>query len=186
MEYNLSKTIVLIGLMGAGKTAIGTILAEHLGVDFVDSDEEISRAANMSIPEIFDRDGEDFFRLKETQIIGRLLGSRPHILSTGGGAFLSNENRKMISGNAVSVWLDAELETLWDRVKEKKSRPLLMVKDPKTALKNLYISRKPQYAKANIRVKALHSQTIEVMVDRVIQTLLADPISGLSKVEKNA
>ncbi|MBT6009553.1 MAG: shikimate kinase, partial [Rhodobacterales bacterium] len=147
MEYNLSKTIVLIGLMGAGKTAIGTILAEHLGVDFVDSDEEISRAANMSIPEIFDRDGEDFFRLKETQIIGRLLGSRPHILSTGGGAFLTNENRKMISGNAVSVWLDAELETLWDRVKEKKSRPLLMVKDPKTALKNLYISRKPQYAK---------------------------------------
>ena len=124
MEYNLSKTIVLIGLMGAGKTAIGTILAEHLGVDFVDSDEEISRAANMSIPEIFDRDGEDFFRLKETQIIGRLLGSRPHILSTGGGAFLSKENRKMISGNAVSVWLDAELETKWDRVKEKQSRTL--------------------------------------------------------------
>jgi len=125
MEYNLSKTIVLIGLMGAGKTAIGTILAEHLGVDFVDSDEEISRAANMSIPEIFDRDGEDFFRLKETQIIGRLLGSRPHILSTGGGAFLSNENRKMISGNAVSVWLDAELENLWDRVKEKKINTII-------------------------------------------------------------
>jgi len=92
----------------------------------------------------------------------------------------------MISHNAVSVWLDADLETLWDRVKEKKSRPLLLVHDPKTALKNLYISRKPQYAKANIRVKALQNQTKEVMVDRVIQTLLAKPISGLTKVEKNA
>lgn len=186
MEYNLSKTIVLVGLMGAGKTAIGTIVAEHLGVDFVDSDEEISRAANMSISEIFDRDGEDFFRIKETQIIGRLLGSKPHILSTGGGAFLSKGNREMISNNAISVWLDADLETLWQRVKDKKSRPLLMVDDPKATLKNLYIYRKPQYAKANIRVKALQNQTKEVMVERVIKTLLADPLSGLSKVEKNA
>ena len=186
MEYSLSKTIVLVGLMGAGKTAIGTIIADQLGVDFIDSDEEISRAANMSIPEIFDRDGEDFFRLKETQIIGRLLESKPHILSTGGGAFMSKANRQMISDNGVSVWLDADLETLWNRVKEKKSRPLLMVQNPKEALKKLYTSRKPQYEKANIRVKALPNQTKEVMVERVINKLLSNAVSGLLKVEKNA
>lgn len=99
---------------------------------------------------------------------------------------MSKANRQMISDNGVSVWLDADLETLWDRVKEKKSRPLLMVQNPKEALKKLYTSRKPQYEKANIRVKALPNQTKEVMVERVINKLLSNAVSGLLKVEKNA
>ena len=90
---------------------------------------------------IFERDGEDFFRLKETQVIRRLLSAEPHVLSTGGGAFLSDENKKMIAKSGVSVWLDADFDTLWDRVKDKKTRPLLMVANPKEKLKELYEAR---------------------------------------------
>ena len=186
MSYYLSKTLVLVGLMGTGKTAIGSLIADRIGVEFIDSDEQIVQAANMSIPEIFERDGEDFFRLKETQVIRRLLSAEPHVLSTGGGAFLSDENKKMIAKSGVSVWLDADFDTLWDRVKDKKTRPLLMVANPKEKLKELYEARNPEYAKAQVSVKALSNQTKEVMVERVIKRLLTDPNSGLMKVQSHA
>ncbi len=186
MTYHLSKTLVLVGLMGAGKTAIGTLVAQRLGVDFVDSDEEIVRAANMSIPEIFERDGVDFFRLKETQIIERLLDAKPHVLSTGGGAFLSAHNQELIKNSGVAVWFHAELDTLWSRVKDKNTRPLLMVPNPKGKLRELYDTRNPEYAKAQVKVMAKPNQTKEAMVSRVIAALLADPNSGVTKVEEDA
>ena len=113
MGWQLGKTVVMVGMMGAGKTAIGTALARALDVPFLDSDEEIVKAANMSIAEIFERDGEPFFRRKESQVIERLLETERCVLSTGGGAFLSPENRQMISEKGVSVWLRADLDLLW-------------------------------------------------------------------------
>ena len=110
MGWQLGKTVVMVGMMGAGKTAIGTALARALDVPFLDSDEEIVKAANMSIAEIFERDGEPFFRRKESQVIERLLETERCVLSTGGGAFLSPENRQMISEKGVSVWLRADLD----------------------------------------------------------------------------
>jgi shikimate kinase len=105
----LRKTVVLVGMMGAGKTAVGTALARLLAVPFLDSDEEIVRAANRSIAEIFERDGEPFFRARETEVLSRLLHGEPCVLSTGGGAFLAAVNRELIHQNGVSVWLRARL-----------------------------------------------------------------------------
>ena len=113
----LVKTVVLVGMMGAGKTAVGTALARQLGVAFKDSDEEIVRAANRTIAEIFERDGEPFFRARETEVIARLLRGTPCVLSTGGGAFLAEANRSLIHDAGVSVWLKADLELLWQRVR---------------------------------------------------------------------
>lgn len=182
VQYHLSKTIVLVGLMGAGKTAVGTIVADRLGCAFVDSDDEIVAASKMSIAEIFERDGEAFFRLKETQVIARLLTDPPSVLSTGGGAFMNAVNRDAISAQNVSVWLKADLDILWDRVKSKDTRPLLMTDDPYGTLKTLYDARYPTYALADIHVEAETDLTKEAMADKVIDHLLADPKSGLTKV----
>ena len=109
----------MVGMMGAGKTAVGTQLARVLGVPFLDSDEEIVRAANRSIAEIFERDGEPFFRARETEVLSRLLRGAPCVLSTGGGAFLAEPNRQMIADHGVSVWLRADLDLLWQWVRHK-------------------------------------------------------------------
>ena len=121
----LAKTVVMVGMMGAGKTAVGTAVARLLGVEFRDSDEEIVLAANRSIAEIFERDGEPFFRARETEVIARLLRGTPCVLSTGGGAFLSEKNRQLLHDVGVSVWLRADLDLLWQRVRHKTTRPLL-------------------------------------------------------------
>ena len=139
----LAKTVVMVGMMGAGKTAVGTALARHLGVPFLDSDEEIVRAANRTIAEIFERDGEAFFRARETEVISRLLRGTPCVLSTGGGAFLSAANRQMIHDVGVSVWLRAELDLLWQRVRHKTTRPLLRTATPRETLRELYEARLP-------------------------------------------
>ena len=115
-RWKLKKTVVLVGMMGAGKTAVGRALAARLAVPFLDADIEIEKAANMTISEIFQRDGEEFFRARETEVIDRLLDARPAILSVGGGAFLSARNREMIATKGLSVWLDADLDVLWSRV----------------------------------------------------------------------
>ncbi|MGY3436712.1 MULTISPECIES: shikimate kinase [unclassified Marinovum] len=175
MQWQVKKTIVMVGMMGAGKTAVGRAVAQRLGVSFLDSDAEIVEAANMSIAEIFSRDGEPFFRSKETQIIGRLLESERCVLSTGGGAFLSGTNREMIADQGVAVWLDADLDLLWQRVKHKDTRPLLRTADPYATLKDLYEKRVPQYAKADVHVKADKSYSIDQMARRVIEDLEARP-----------
>jgi shikimate kinase len=165
----------MVGMMGAGKTAIGTALARHLNVPFLDSDAEIETAANMSIAEIFERDGEPFFRRKEAQVIARLLQGPPGILSTGGGAFLQPGNRETIGAQGVAVWLRADLDLLWSRVKHKSTRPLLRTNNPRATLRDLHDARVPDYSKADITVDADPAFSIEEMTARVIEALLARP-----------
>ncbi|MGI9368078.1 MAG: shikimate kinase [Ruegeria sp.] len=174
-NFALHKTVVMVGMMGAGKTAVGRALAARLGVPFLDSDAEIVSAANMSIPEIFERDGEAFFRKKESQVIGRLLDEKKCVLSTGGGAFLSDENRNMISDRGVSVWLRADLNVLWNRVKHKDTRPLLRTADPYATLKLLYEQRVPIYSQADLAVESDSETAIENMADRVLAALETRP-----------
>lgn len=171
----LVKTVVLVGMMGAGKTAVGTALARQLAVEFKDSDEEIVRAANRSIAEIFERDGEAFFRARESEVIGRLLRGTPCVLSTGGGAFLSDANRTLIHDVGVSVWLRADLELLWQRVRHKTTRPLLRTPNPRETLRALYETRQPLYAKADIAVDSAAERTVEDMASRVVEALKSRP-----------
>ena len=175
MTRTLKKTVAMVGMMGAGKTAVGKAVAAQLGVPFLDSDAEIERAANMTIPEIFERDGEPFFREKEAQVINRLLEADPCILSTGGGAFLAGRNRLAMSTKGVSVWLNADIDVLWSRVKHKDTRPLLKTANPLETLTNIYNARIPVYRLADITVNSLSDISIEDMASRVIDALSARP-----------
>lgn len=170
-HWKVNKTIVLVGMMGAGKTAVGKALAAELDVPFLDSDAEIEKAAAMSISEIFQRDGEAFFRDRETEVIDRLLETSRGVLSTGGGAFLSERNRKLMSDKGVSVWLNASLSLLWNRVKHKDTRPLLRTTDPYQTLKDIYEARVPIYALSDLEVKANPSYSIEKMAAKVLEAL---------------
>lgn len=172
-RYTLKKTVVMVGMMGAGKTAVGRALAQLLNVPFLDSDHEIEAAANMTVPEIFARDGEPFFRARETEVINRLLGGPACVLSTGGGAFLSPVNRGAISSRGVSVWLNADIELLWNRVRHRDTRPLLRTDDPRATLTTLYEARVPDYAKADLEVPCAPPVAIERMAGRVIDVLLS-------------
>ncbi len=175
LPFRLKKTVALVGMMGAGKSAIGIALARQLDVPFLDSDAEIIAASSMSIAEIFERDGEAFFRLKESQVIQRLLMTEQGILSTGGGAYLFEGNRATISQYGIAVWLRADLELLWQRVRHKKTRPLLLTDNPRASLAALYDQRVPEYAKADIAVDAHPDYSIEQMTDRVLKRLLERP-----------
>lgn len=167
----MRRNIVMIGMMGAGKTAIGGELARRLHRPFVDTDAEIVRAAAMSIPEIFARDGEAFFRDKEAQVIARLLDGSPCVLSVGGGAFLRADTRERISRDGASVWLKADLETLWQRVRRKDSRPLLRTPDPRRTLAELMQAREPAYAQADLTVQTTADYAIETTAQKVVEAL---------------
>lgn len=169
----LKKTVALVGMMGAGKTAIGNALARRLAVPFLDSDAALEAASGMSVAEIFARDGEAFFRARETEVIARLMGGPPGILSTGGGAFMSAENRALMSAEGVSVFLRADLDLLWSRVRHKTTRPLLRTDNPKQTLADLLETRGPIYALADISVTAQASYQIDDMVEAVRAALLA-------------
>jgi shikimate kinase len=171
----LKKTVALVGMMGAGKTAVGTALARQLSVPFLDSDEEIVIAAGRSIAEIFERDGEPFFRMRETEVLGRLLSGPPCVLSTGGGAFLLEENRALIGKAGVAVWLRADLELLWQRVRHKTTRPLLRTPNPRETLRMLCEKRMPSYAKAEITVDSQAEMSIDGMAQRVVDALVLRP-----------
>lgn len=171
----LKRSVVLVGMMGSGKTAIGRMLAHKLDVPFLDSDAEIERAANSTIAEIFARDGEAFFRDREAEVIGRLLRGPAGVLSTGGGAFMAERNRAQISEAGASVWLDVGLDTLWDRVRHKDTRPLLRTADPRATLADLYAKRAPVYALADLRVEVRPDYSIEDTTDRVIAALATRP-----------
>ena len=172
-RYTLKKPVVMIGMMGAGKTAVGKALAHALDVPFLDSDSEIEEAANMTVQEVFARDGEAFFRQKETQVIERLLDGRVGVISTGGGAFLAEVNRRVISAKGVSVWLNAELDVLWERVRHRDTRPLLKTANPYETLKSIFLARRDLYALADLSVTSDGDVTIDAMAARVIAALSA-------------
>jgi shikimate kinase len=171
----LKKTVAMIGMMGAGKTAVGTALAKALAVPFLDSDEEIISAANRSIAEIFERDGEEFFRARETEVLARLLRGTPCILSTGGGAFLSAGNRQLIHDAGVSVWLRADVELLWQRVRHKATRPLLRTPNPRETLYALNAAREEFYAGADLIVDSDANLSVDQMAQRVAKALATRP-----------
>ncbi len=171
----LKKTVVMVGMMGAGKTAVGTALARLLTVDFRDSDEEIVLAANRSIAEIFERDGEAFFRSRESEVLARLLRGQPCVLSTGGGAFLSQANRQMIHDAGISVWLRADLDLLWQRVRHKTTRPLLRTANPRETLRQIHDARVLFYSLADLVVDSLPDLSVEAMALRVADALAGRP-----------
>ena len=165
----LRRSIVLVGLMGAGKTSVGKRLAEKLNVPFFDSDVEIETAsAGMSVPEIFERFGEPEFRRLERDVVRRLLAGPPAVIATGGGAFVQDETRAAIAASALSVWLEVELETLLQRVLGRSGRPLLDVEDPAGALSRLAESRAPIYAHADLCVPAGMRQTQDEVACAII------------------
>ena len=165
---DVSCPIVMVGLMGAGKTSIGKRLAMRLGLPFVDADAEIEAAAGCSIPDFFGQFGEAEFRSGEERVIGRLLDDPPHVLATGGGAFMSPLTRAKVKEKAISIWLRADLEVLLRRVKRRNNRPLLAGKDQREVLIDLMQRRNPHYAEADIVVDSgdgPHEEVVERIVD---------------------
>jgi shikimate kinase len=165
------RSIVLVGLMGAGKSTVGRRLAERLNLPFVDADLEIERAAGKTIPEIFADHGEAYFRDGERRVISRLLDQGPQVLATGGGAFMNAETRKLIAGRGLSVWLRAELPLLMKRVRRRSNRPLLDTADPETKMRQLINERYPVYAEAAITIDS-RDLSHNVIVNDLLQAIL--------------
>ena len=166
----IPRTIVLVGLMGAGKSAIGRRLAGRLGLPFVDADREIELAAGCTIDEIFERFGEPAFRDGERRVILRLLGEPVHVLATGGGAFIDPEIRAAVKARGLSVWLKADIELLVRRVSRRTDRPLLKREEPRAVLERLMAVRHPVYAEADITVESADGPP-EAMVERVFEAV---------------
>ncbi len=182
-RYRLKKTVVMVGMMGAGKTAVGAALAALLEVPFVDSDAQIADAANLTISELFETYGEAFFRDKETLVLSRLLAQGPSILSTGGGAFLQKRNRTMIASSGLAVWLKVERALLWARVRHKDTRPLLRVENPREKLFALLAAREPAYRQAGLIIAAKADYSVQDMAAKVLAGLLAHPSGLLQRVD---
>lgn len=158
--------------MGVGKSTVGRRLAARLGLTFVDADEEIEKAAGMTISEMFERYGEGYFRDGERRVIARLLDDEPKVIATGGGAFMQEETRALILDQGTAIWLDADIDTLVDRVSRREGRPLLKGKDPRVVLTELAAVRNPVYALAPIHVKSIAAPH-EVAVERILEKLAA-------------
>ncbi len=162
------RSVVLVGMMGAGKSSIGRRAAARLGIPFVDADTEIETAAGMTIPDIFATRGEAEFRAGEARVIVRLLEGGPQVLATGGGAFLNAETRAAIAAKGISVWLRAELDILMKRIRRRQDRPLLKTEDPGATLRHLIDARDPIYALADLVV-----QSREVPHDKIVDEILS-------------
>lgn len=163
-------SLVLVGLMGVGKSTIGRRLAGRLGLPFVDADDEIERAAGMSIQEIFDTYGEAQFRDGERRVIARLIDGTPKVIATGGGAFVNDETRQLILEKATAVWLDADIDILVERVSRRDGRPLLKGRNAREVLVQLAGERAPYYAQAPIRVKSSDSPH-DATIDKILRAL---------------
>jgi shikimate kinase len=176
------RSIVLVGMMGVGKSSIGRRLAARLGVPFVDADSEIETAASMSIPDIFARHGEAYFRNGEARVIARLLESGPQVLASGGGAVMNADTRAAIKAKGVSIWLKAEFDVLMRRIaKRKNERPMLQTDDPSETLRQLLITREPFYALADLTVQSREAphETIVAEIMRALTGFLgATPPDG--------
>ncbi len=165
-----TRSIVLVGLMGSGKTSTGRCLARRLGLEFVDADTEIEWAAGMSISEIFDKHGEEYFRAGERRVMSRLLSEGPRVIATGGGAYLNEQTRAGISARALSIWLRADLEVLWRRVRRRSHRPLLKTPDPEGTLRTLMEQRYPIYERADVTVVSRDGPH-DIVVDDAVAAL---------------
>lgn len=165
-----SRSIVFVGLMGAGKTAIGRKVATVLDIPFIDSDHEIETVSRMTIPELFESYGETEFRALEQRVILRLLEKGPQVLSTGGGAFMNAQTREAIAQSGLSVWLKADVDTLLDRVSKKQNRPLLQNANPREVLERLMVERYPVYALATIAVPT-RDERKEVITGEVVEAV---------------
>lgn len=164
------QPIVLVGLMGAGKSTVGRRLATRLALPFVDADTEIEAAAGMTISDIFARFGEAHFRDGERRVIQRLIDGRPKVIATGGGAFVNDETRALILSDALAIWLDAPVEVLAERVRRRDTRPLLRGRDPVQVLRELAAARNPLYALAHLRVTSANAPH-EVTVRAILEAL---------------
>jgi shikimate kinase len=175
-----ARSVVLVGMMGAGKSSIGRRLAERFGIAFADADAEIETAHRMSIPDIFATYGEAYFRAGETRVIARLLDGGPQVLATGGGAFMNADTRAAIAAKGISVWLNAEFDVLMRRIKRRANRPLLKSDDAGETLRRLIAERYPVYAEAEITIQS-REVPHEKIVDEIVTALaarLAGPPGG--------
>jgi shikimate kinase len=170
------RDLVFVGLMGAGKSAIGKMTAQNLDIPFIDSDHEIERVSRMTINELFSSYGEPEFRALETRVIERLLKTGPRVISTGGGAYANENTRRVIRNmGALTIWINADLETLWARVSKRDNRPLLKTANPRETLANLMTARYPIYAEADIEVLSRDARK-EVITREVLEAVAAHPV----------
>ncbi len=169
------RNLIFVGLMGAGKSAVGRVVAQQLALPFIDTDAEIERVSRMTIPELFANYGEQEFRALETRVMERLVRGGPRVISTGGGAFINERTRAAIRAGGLSLWLRAELDILWERVNKRDNRPLLKTENPKQTLENLMHQRYPIYAGADLTVESR-----DVRKEAMAQEVLA-AIAALSK-----
>jgi shikimate kinase len=172
-----ARAIVLVGMMGAGKSTVGRRLGARLGLNFVDADSEIEAAAGMSIPEIFAAHGEQYFRDGEARVIARLLDGAPCVLATGGGAWMRGETRERIRAKGISVWLKAEADVLLRRVKRRSDRPLLQTTDPAATIEKLVAERYPLYAEADLTLVSRdipHDRIVDECIAALAEYLASD------------
>ncbi|MEH6525835.1 MAG: shikimate kinase [Sneathiella sp.] len=168
------RSIVLVGLMGAGKSSVGRRLAAELGLPFKDADTEIEKASNLSVAEFFEQHGEEAFRKGERQVIARLLAGPRHVLATGGGAYMDEETRSLIAEKGISVWLRAELDVLYKRCMKRNNRPLLKKGNPRDILKNLMDERYPVYGLADLTADSGEGPH-EIVVGKITTALASMP-----------
>ncbi len=164
------RNLIFVGLMGAGKSAIGRLVAQTLSIPFIDTDAEIEKVSRMTISELFAAYGEVEFRALETRVIERLLRGGPRVVSTGGGAFINENTRHQIKIGGISIWLKADLDVLWERVNKRDHRPLLKTENPRQTLENLMIQRYPIYAEADVTVLSENVRK-DVMVNEVLSAV---------------
>jgi len=184
-NLELHRTVALVGLMGAGKTSVGRRLAQELALPFVDADTEIEAAAGESIEEIFERHGEAFFRDGERRVIARLLDGAPHVLATGGGAFMDASTRALLKERAITIWIKADIDILLARVSRRNHRPLLKQGDKRAILQKLMAERYPVYAEATFTIDSSDGpaeETIATIMARLEEYAASHPEVGAAPV----
>ena len=174
LSQRLDRPIVLVGLMGAGKSTVGRRLAKRLGLPFVDSDSAIEDAAGLSAAEVYERFGEQDFRDGERRLVARLIDGSVGVIATGGGAFVDPRTRELLNERAITVWLDAPVDVLSERTSRRDTRPLLRTKDPKATLEQLSEQRRSSYAEAHVHVRSGrggHNEVVERIIAAVAEHL---------------
>ncbi|MCY3878796.1 MAG: shikimate kinase [Rhodobacteraceae bacterium] len=171
----LKRSVVFVGMMGCGKTSVGRAIGKRFRVPFIDTDRWIEQTESMSIVQIFDRFGEDYFRVRERHAIETAIDGPAKSIAIGGGAYIDPENRNFIDRSAVSVWIQADIEVLWQRVRQKASRPLLQTADPYATLQRMAAERTPAYRNARVHVESVNRLPVLGTVERVVTALLEAP-----------